>query len=145
LQSFDLTFPDGVVELDPADFAVAVDGGTASAPGVAAVTPVEGNTVRVDLDAVIEPKAWTSIEHLPSGTAVRLGFLPADANGDGVSNTADIFTMLDNFEGVGQTRPLSSLDIDRSGSFTTLDMLEMVDLLVGAGAYEEYFGATLPP
>jgi len=145
LQSFDLTFPDGVMEPDPADFAVAVDGGTASAPGVAAVTPVEGNTVRVDLDAVIEPKAWTSIEHLPSGTAVRLGFLPADANGDGVSNTADIFTMLDNFEGVGQTRPLSSLDIDRSGSFTTLDMLEMVDLLVGAGAYEEYFGATLPP
>ncbi len=144
-QSVELTFPADATLTTEADFAIVVDGGSAAAPIVAAVTPLNQTLLRVELDSPVEPGAWTTIEHLPSGTAVRLGFLPGDANGDGVSNGADFFVLTDVMRNIGTPAPLSSLDIDRSGDFTPRDLLELVDLLQGSSEYQPYIGATLPP
>ncbi len=142
-RSVELTFAEEVSDLTPDDFEVSSDGAVA-APAVAAVEQVTLRTVRIELDAAIEVAAWTTISHKTSGTSIRLGFLPGDVNGDGVSNTSDIFHLTDALKGLGHLRPITSLDLDRSGAFTPADLLQIIDLFDGVGAFEPFYLATLP-
>ena len=98
----------------------------------------------VTLETIIETRAWTTIKHLLSNTRMRLGYLPGDVNADGISNDQDITTLAEALDGTGAAGSVWSEDIDRSEAVTPADLLEAVDLLNGAGAYEVYLGATLP-
>ena len=143
-RSFELTFAGEVFDLTPADFEVSSDGTGTAALAVAAVDAISLKTVRVELDAVIEVGAWTTITHKASGTSIRLGFLPGDVNGDGVTNASDLFVLTDVLKGFGPPLPDSSLDLDRSGLLTPADLLQIIDLFEGVGVFEPYFLATLP-
>lgn len=61
---------------------------------------------------------------------------PSNANGDGFANETDVAAMVEELLEISSLLPgLYSRDIDRSGQFNAADLLELIDLLNGAGAY----------
>ncbi|MFH1108254.1 MAG: S8 family serine peptidase [Planctomycetota bacterium] len=143
-QVLDLTFTVYASLQTPADFTVSQDGGVGVAPPVTGVAATDDRHTTLTLDAIIGMRAWTTVQHVFSGTLVRLGYLPADVNGSGISDANDVTALATALSGGGPSRPIWSLDIDRSEAVTPADLLEVVDLLNGAGAYETFLGATLP-
>ncbi len=143
-QVLDLTFTVYASLQTPADFTVTQDGGVGVAPPVTDVAAADDRHTTLTLDAVIGMRAWTTVQHALSGTLVRLGSLPADVNGNGISDGNDVTALATALSGGGPSRPIWSLDIDRSEAVTPADLLEAIDLLNGAGAYEAFLGATLP-
>lgn len=141
-QVLDLTFTVYASLQTPADFTVTQDGGVA--PPVTGVAATDDRHTTLTLDAIIGVRAWTTVQHVFSGTQVRIGYLPADVNGSGISDGNDVTALATALSGGGPSRPIWSLDIDRSEAVTPADILEAVDLLNGAGAYEAFLGATLP-
>lgn len=139
----ELAFDGVVAGMQPLDFEVTEEGGTGEAPAVASVEAIGEQTLRVIMTGIIEPGAWTTIRHTPSDTSVRLGFLPGDANGDGMSSPVDILALIDSLNGV-VSRPIWSTDIDRSGLATPADILRLIDLLNGAGVFYPWNGVSLP-
>jgi subtilisin family serine protease len=142
----DLTF--GRITFDPAieDFTVSQDGGVSAPPTVAGVSTISSAVLPVDLDVPIETKAWTTIAHPLTGATVRLGYLPADANGDGTSNEDDVAALVAALDPATAAAPTEiwSRDIDRSNLFTPADVLEAVDLLNGADGYDPFLNEELP-
>ena len=143
-QVLDLTFTVYASLQTPADFTVSQDGGVGVAPPVTGVAVADDRHITLTLDAIIGARAWTTVQHVFSGTQVRLGYLPADVSGNGISDGNDVTALATALSGGGPSRPIWSLDIDRSEAVTPADLLEVVDLLNGAGAYEAFLGATLP-
>jgi len=143
-QALDLTFTVYASLQTPADFTVSQDGGVGVAPPVTGVAATDDRHTTLTLDAIIGMRAWTTVQHVFSGTQVRIGYLPADVNGNGISDGNDVTALATALSGGGPSRPIWSLDIDRSEAVTPADLLEVVDLLNGAGAYETFVGATLP-
>ena len=143
-----LTFDGDPAGLTPTDFTVSeqCEAGECDGvpPAISAVTPVGGNTVELTFADRIEPKAWTIVSYFAD--SVWLGYLPADADVSGTSNANDIIAAVDYLYDYldGGSPPLQSCDIDRSGIPTANDIVQLIDLLNGAGAYEAYFGKTLP-
>ncbi len=115
-----------------------------AAPVITAIEPIDPDRVRIVLDRPIDPLAWTTITHVATGSRVRLGFLPGDAEGNGFTSPADILALIDSLNGV-VSRPVWSTDIDRSGVTAPADILGLIDLLNGAIPYTPYNGASLPP
>ncbi len=144
--SLDLTFGRVTFDAGPEDFTVSQEGGVAAPPTVAAVTVAKSAVLTVELDLAIEPIAWTTITHTKTAATLRLGYLPGDANGDGVSNEADVVALASAFGGATASISDSiwSRDIDRSNAFTPADILETVDLLNGSGAFEPFLNVALP-
>lgn len=133
----------GEVDYIPAEeFSVVQEGGLTQAPNVAGVSPFN-NELTIHLTHPISVGAWTSIIHNPSETFIRIGYLPADVNGDGSSTPTDILALIDSLNGV-TIRPHESTDINRSGIAEPSDILRVIDLLNGAGAFEVWNGASLP-
>jgi len=143
-QSVDLTFSVYASLQIPEDFRVTQEGGITVAPPVTGVAAADEQHLTVTLEAIIETRAWTTVTHIRSGTSVRLGYLPGDVNANRVSDAADVSALATALSGGGPSRPIWSLDIDRSEAVTPADILEAADLLNGAGAYEAFLGATLP-
>jgi subtilisin family serine protease len=143
-QVLDLTFTLYASLQTPADFTVSQAGGVGVAPPVTGVAAVDDRHTTATLDAIIGVRAWTTVQHVLSGTQVRLGYLPANVNGDRISDGNDVTALATALSGGGPSRPIWSLDIDRSEAVTPADILEAVDLLNGAGAYDEFLDATLP-
>jgi len=142
--SVELVFGGPAPALAPEDFTVEQVGGDGDAPVVVDVVSVDTDRVRVDLSRPLSPGAWTTLVSCDNGVYVRLGYLPADVNGDGVSSAIDILDFIDELNGVGPPRSDWSLDIDRSGVVNATDVLEIIDLLHGADAYPAYNLARLP-
>jgi subtilisin family serine protease len=140
----DATFAGDTAELTLADFAVTHEGGSGDPPSVADLYDVDENVVRLILDAKISVSAWTTITHVPSGTAIRLGYLPADVNGDGLSAPVDILALIDSLNGAAEPLPIWSTDIDRSGDANSADVLRVIDLLNGAEIYDPFLHEALP-
>lgn len=138
-----LTFDGDPAALTPGDFTVAETGGDGIAPGVLSATPLGGNDLLVALTSAIGAGAWTTLTHTDSGTSVTLGFLPADANGDGTSAAQDLLALIDSLNGVNPL-PLRGADIDRTGVAAAPDVLRLIDLLNGAGVYDPWIGVSLP-
>jgi hypothetical protein len=138
----ELTFSGGAAGLGVGDFEVAVTSG--QAPVVVKVTSA-GRGASVQFDRPIPAGACTTLTHLPSGTSIVLGFLPADVNADSTSSPLDLLALVDGLNDSG-SRPLEiwQCDIDRSGRCQPADILRAVDLLNGAGAYDPWNGAALP-
>ncbi len=128
----------------PENFVVRQQGVAGSAPIVTSVQSVENNGLRATLNHPITPKAWTMITHGPARTTIRLGYLPGDASGDGLSSASDILDLVDFLNGIGPSRPIWSTDLDRSGVAAPADILKLIDLLNGAGNLDPYVGVSLP-
>lgn len=126
------------------DFVLGLEGGVAGPPAIASVSDLGGERVRVSLQQPIERSAWTTIEHLPSGVEVRLGFLPGDVNANRLFDGNDITALRLALGAFTVTRGQWSMDIDRSGLATGSDLLELVDLYNGAEGYDQFAGRTLP-
>ena len=140
----DLTFEGAINVVDAGGFAVSQQGGVAGTPVVATVQRLATDRVKVTLDERLEPSAWTTVTHLDSQTSVRLGFLPGDVNGDGISATDDVTALMDYLGGVGDPRELWSVDIDHTLNTQPADLLRLIDLLNGAGAFDPYLDVSLP-
>lgn len=132
-----------ISELNASDFEVLQVGATTPKPNIMGFFPLAQNEVTIFLDRIIAPGAWTSIRHVCSGSTIRLGFLPGDANGDGTSAPVDILALINSLNGVIPL-PIWSTDINRSDLAEPSDILRLIDLLNGAGEYDPYFGKTLP-
>lgn len=139
-----VTFNGGICGASPVDFAVGTVGGALPPPQVLSVSRLDPTTYAVQLDRAIEPGAWTVVTHLPTGANTRLGYLPGDVGGDGVSGPADILDLIDSLNNMGPPRQVWSLDVDRSGEPGPPDILAVIDLLNGAGGFSPWNGATLP-
>ncbi|MFQ5495148.1 MAG: S8 family serine peptidase [Phycisphaerae bacterium] len=136
--SVDLDFLGAATPPPAGEFSITAGGVSETPLVVLAVGPL----ARVIFPQAIPVEMWTTIEHTPSATSVRLGYLPGDVNGDGVTSAEDVATLLDALRG-GGALPESSVDIDRSGRLAPADILRQIDLLNGAEAYS-VLGGTLP-
>lgn len=144
-ESIDITFNGETCLLEATDFSVITEDLNGSAATLFGLQRVPPKSVRVFLDSDgIEPGTWTTVTHLSSGASARIGYLPGDVNGDGITGPADIFALIDMIEGVGDALPIWSSDIDRSGRVAPSDILRAIDLLNGAEEYETWNGRTLP-
>lgn len=133
------------------DFSV---GASISAPTIAGVDATN-DTVVIQLDGFLPQGTWTTISHMDSGTQTKLGVLPGDVNGDAMTTVADLdalqveIAIRDQAPGgtTGATKPLPawSTDINRSGATTPADLIELIDLMNGARAYDGYLNARIPP
>ena len=142
--SVTMTFSDTMCSTVLTDFAVEVD-----PPGMAPVITnviVDGADVTLNLDQPIPTKAWTTFTHLPSGGRTCLGYLPGDANNDGLTETWDFWGLLDHLNGV-YSPPMEEwqCDTDRSGICTATDFERFFDLLNGAAGFDVWNFAALPP
>ncbi len=143
--SVEITLSGDVAGLSATDFAVTEVGGDGIAPGIADMTAIDTDTLLVTLDDRLEPGARTVFTHRASCTRTCLGYLPADANGDGTSAAPDILELIDHLNGV-LNPPLEQwqCDMDRSSVCTPPDILRLIDLLNGAGQFAPWLGRELP-
>jgi hypothetical protein len=137
-----LEFSANVEGLMPVDFSVSHEGADTPPPVIVEVTTVQHNA-DITLDRSISPGAWTTITHNDSGSAIRLGFLPADVNGDATSGPLDILALIDALNGV-VALPYYATDVNRSAITEPQDILRTIDLLNGAGSYDAWNGQSLP-
>ena len=131
-------------EIVPDDFMVTRLGGEGPIPTVANVDRTGGDRVRVVLSDGIAEGARTTLTHTPSNTSVTISSLPADADGDGQSDSADVVALIGALRGDGPPQPIWSTDIDRSGAPAPPDIARLIDLLNGGGVYTPYRGVSLP-
>lgn len=137
-----LTFNGPQSQISPEDFELSsTSGKPRSITGVQ--LDAGGTVATLSLSAPIMPGAWTDIIYQPSSSRVRLGFLPADVNGDGTSSPLDILALIDALNGLTAARSWST-DINRSGATEPGDILRLIDLLNGAGEFEPWNGRSLP-
>ncbi len=138
-------FDDEINSVLPSDFLIEQFGADGDAPYVVEATFKYGHTWHLALSGPISTGAWTKITHLPTGQISRLGYLPCDVNGDGVSTPHDILTLIDSHLGT-VTRPDFSADINRDGYwYAPADILRLIDMLNGVDVREPYFYKSLPP
>ncbi len=132
--------------MSTADFEVSVvsDDPDLGAPLITSVVPI-GNDVVITLNRRVVRGSWTCVRHKPSGSSCSRGSLPVDANGDGVSDPADVNELIANLDGrlVGLLA-IERCDMDRSRVCAPADLLTAVDILMGAGPYPPILGLTLP-
>lgn len=143
-QYVDLTFSSRGGVQSTQDFAITAQGETASPPAIASVADLGQNRVRITFEQQATPITWTTLEHLPSGVQIQLGYLPGDVNGNRAMDAVDISALKTALEAPTITRGVWSTDIDRSEMLTAADLLEVIDLYNGAEGYAEWFGAELP-
>ncbi len=131
-----------------------------TAPRVVEVNAVAEtpNTYEIVLEDPIRPGVWTSVgpvvqradgipfEPLPCHKPIAIGFLPADADGDGKSGPVDILHLIDHLNGVyDPPMEIWQCDMNRSGVCGPADILRLIDLLNGANSSRPWLGVSLPP
>ena len=126
------------------DFDVTSTGKIQPPPQVLTITQLDASTFELTLTGHIEPSAWTDVTHIDTGATTRLGYLPADVNGDRIAGAVDILELIDALNKVGPERQIWSLDVDRSGVAGAADILAVIDLLNGAGGFDPWNNVTLP-
>ncbi len=135
-QSITIIFNRRVADLRPEDFTVEVFPGPATIPVVLLVT-IDEEVATLYLNQPLVPQRWTCFTHTDSGIRTCVGVLPADVNGDGMSNGDDVGALIDHLNGLADP-PLGlwQCDTNRSGVCTPADLLRAIDLLNGADVYE---------
>ncbi|MFH1108940.1 MAG: hypothetical protein V1790_07085 [Planctomycetota bacterium] len=115
---------------------------------ITSVTPnvVDPKITTVTLNKRIQQTRWTCIRDKFSNRRCCMGSLPGDADNSRVSRSDDIFEVFDNLAGglVIPALAIEKCDTDRSLLCTPADLLMVVDLLNGAGAFDEVNGDMLP-
>ncbi len=138
----DLTFNADMASAVIDDFDVLSAGGS---PPVINELMVTGSTVRLVLDGPLPAGSCTTVWHTPTAARITFGYLPGDANSDGVAGPLDILVLIDHLNG-SLKQPLASwqCDINHSGACEPQDILRLIDLLNGAAEYDAWNGAKLP-
>lgn len=136
--------PCATAALNAADFALEVTPGPIGALAINAVQ-AQGNDVVVGFNQVLSPGHWACVTFVPSGQKTCVGYLPGDVNASRASTAADITALINSLNNVpGFVRPLFATDANRSGGANASDILRVIDLLNGAGAYNPWLNASLP-
>jgi glucose/arabinose dehydrogenase len=125
------------------DFTVSVDGGTAPPSDVEIVSEIAPNSIEVTLSAPIAPLAWTTIFHHESRMSLQLGYLPGDVDASRTTTVLDLLSLIDALNGEA-TYPFWSLDINRSESLESSDVILLIELFDGVVDGQMYLGASLP-
>ncbi|UCE60040.1 MAG: hypothetical protein JSU63_21680 [Phycisphaerales bacterium] len=120
-----------------------------TANDIADVVDNGDTTFTVTLDRRITPGAVTKVTFTSLGGVKSTGTfisLPADSSADGVSNTADILSLIDCCLNHVCTPPFGeySCDIDQSDVVNTADILRLIDLLNGAGQFTRAWNLASP-
>jgi len=103
-----------------------------------------GMDMTLQLSRPISPGFYTCISHPDSANQWCAGFLPANANQDAVSNASDINALINSINLVpGFVLPEYATDIDRGLVTNPSDILRLIDLLNGAGAFDPWLGVSL--
>jgi hypothetical protein len=99
----------------------------------------------LNLQGPIHPGNWTCFRLGPEGAGQQacLGYLPGDVGADRVSEAADIQALIDHLNGAVPI-PVPSCDADRNGECSVRDILRVIDLLNGAGAFDPWLDESLP-
>ncbi len=142
-QSILWSFSEPVAALDPAQFVVTEIGGDGTPPSVIVAESPDNLTYTLTLSEPIEVLAWTDLLYPPGCQHMRIGYLPGDVSGNGVSDPSDIIAVIDAINEVTPA-PLYSADVDRNGVVEPSDIVHVIDLLNGMGAYPSFYNARLP-
>lgn len=118
--------------------------GMGTTPVLNSLVPIGFEMVQLGFSSPIPAGAWTVVRHVDSGSAVRLGFLPGDVDGDGVSSAMDVAALAEELRAGMPTLPGWSRDLDRSGFADLLDLMTAVELLIGSEPFEAWEGVSLP-
>lgn len=133
--------------ISPDDFLVSEWGGDGFPPSIASITPLDDQTVSIELTQPVSPGAWTALLHDVGNVDVGicLGALPGDVNRDGVTSPTDILAAVDCLNGASDDACDGlTMDIDRSGVTDFNDVSRLLDLLDGTGFGQGYNGAQIP-
>lgn len=129
-----VTAPSSVSNLNCWDFCETVPGTIPN--GIASVTDNGGGSYTVNLARATAPSTLSKVTYLGTSTTVTLIGHPGNVNGDGFTTNADATFLANAMNGQGVLPSgLYSGDIDRSGVISGADLLELVGLLIGEGAY----------
>ncbi|MCH8147816.1 MAG: hypothetical protein IH987_07455 [Planctomycetes bacterium] len=117
-----------------------------SVPSPEVVKLIDDNgSLHVFLNRPIPPGHWTCLSLTGTVGRTCLGYLPGDANGDGLSTAGDVLTLVDAVNEVPDRQlPEYSADIDRSGDVTGNDVMRLIDLLNGAASFDTWITRSLP-
>ncbi len=140
--AIEITFDCDTAGVQTSDFTVTVDPADITPPAIVAVEP-DGNAATLRFDVAIPTRHWTVVMHKPTGSSTRIGYLPADVNGNGTSGPVDILDLIDHLNHVIEL-PEWSTDVDRTDETNPADILTLIDLLNGAGCFDPWNGETLP-
>jgi len=141
----DLVFDEPIGSIAVSDFLLSEDGGDGVVPVIVSVTQLDATKVRLEWDAPLEPGTWTTVTHVPSGTATRIGFLPGDVDGSGTSMPADVLTLVDAISNNAIPTPAYSADVDHSGAVDDADVAALRDLLEGDASFTPWLSQTISP
>ncbi len=125
------------------DFLLSELGGNGIAPEIENIELLSDLRLALNLTEPLQLSTWLTVQYIPTGEQIRLGYLPADVNGDATSSPADILVLINSLTGVS-VRAIESTDINRSGLAESSDILRLIDLLNGAGAFDVWNGQSLP-
>jgi hypothetical protein len=139
-RSLRVNFNGDVEDLVEEDFTITTS--TGDNLGISSMTFIDEDTIRLTLNGFIPLGSWTTVTHNCTETMTRLGYLPGDVNGDGVTAPLDILAIVDALNGV-ITLPEWSTDINRSDITEPNDILTVIDLLNGAGEFQVWNGVSL--
>ena len=134
-----------VLNLQPSDFSVVmVPAGVP--PVITNVVPdAASQTVLVRFNRPIDPGHWTCVVYTATGRRWCLGYLPADAGQDRLSNASDIGALINSINLVpGFILPPYATDMNRSLVTNGQDILRLIDLLNGAGCFDVWIARSLP-
>ena len=115
------------------------------ANAIACVTEVEDGVYEIGLEHPISAGHWTTMTYVVDQSYVTYASLPADANADHTSASADIIALMNYLNEVEEPPHGDySCDIDHSGVFGSPDINRLIDLLNGAGKFISWNNKSLP-
>lgn len=128
--------------LTPAAFSLSVTPAGGTPPTITNVSGA-GNTATLTLSGPIPPQKWTCISRTGGANSTCVGFLPGDVNANLAANTADVTAAIGSLTGM-VPEPLIGTDTNRSTIHTAEDLVRLLDLFNGGGAYSPLLNTTLP-
>lgn len=127
-----------VDNINPSYFEVSIHGGAGLPPAIIDVSPISDDTVRVTLSKKIPIHLWTCLTYKPAEIGMKnqvcFAKLPADVNGNLISKTDDVASIIDHLNGK-IALDIWQCDVNHSGSCNSSDILGVIDMLNGAGSF----------
>jgi len=115
---------------------------------IAGFHPLPDGSTLILLNDAIKPGSEVQFVYVDVvGTISEGQFLahPGNVNADGVSSPDDLLALISALHSAGDgLQTPTQFDIDRSGLLTPLDILDLVDLLIGGGPYAPWNGTPRP-
>ncbi|MBI3834169.1 MAG: hypothetical protein HY287_07565 [Planctomycetes bacterium] len=123
-------------------------GATGESLDIVAFRPLADGSALLLLNDAILPGSEADLIYTDGVGIVSKGQFvvqPGNVNGDGAASPADVLALQAALQADSAgVQPSVLFDIDRSGFVTPLDILDLVDLLQGGGAYSPWNGTVRP-